>query len=82
MHPAQRVTADVELAGVIADDDRIGQQPMVRHAAPQRPLGGDPDRVGMHLESRDPDALQMGRPRRPIRLLSCSASRAITGPER
>ena len=40
MDPAQRVTADVELASVVADDHGVAQQPVRHHAAPERALGG------------------------------------------
>ena len=45
MHPAQRVLADGELAGVVTDNHHIAQQPMRLDAAPQRPFGGDAGRV-------------------------------------
>ena len=34
MHPAQRVTADIERAGVVADDHGVAQVSVTRHAAP------------------------------------------------
>jgi hypothetical protein len=40
------VLADVELAGVITDDDRLVQEAVSGHRAPQRALGGDSHRVG------------------------------------
>ena len=46
MHPAQGMLADIELAGIIAEDDRIRQEIVRRHGAPQRAFGGDQDRVG------------------------------------
>ena len=49
VHPAQSVPRDLELAGIIADDDRLGQNAMRLDAAPERALRGDPDRV---LEGR------------------------------
>ena len=61
--PAQRVRADVELAGVVADDDGILEQAMGDHAAPQRAFGGDLQRIGMHPEPGDAEALEMGHPR-------------------
>ena len=53
--------------GVVADDHRLLQKAVPNHAPPQRPLGGDLHRIGMDLERGDPEALQMGRPRRLIR---------------
>ena len=55
--------ADVELAGVVADDDGILEQAMGDHAAPQRAFGGDLQRIGMHPEPGDAEALEMGHPR-------------------
>ena len=49
--PAQRVVADVELPGVVADHDRLAQEPVCAHRAPQRALGGDAHRVGCHLQT-------------------------------
>ena len=37
MDPAQGVLSDIELAGVIADDDGIGQKGMLLDAAPNAP---------------------------------------------
>ena len=42
VHPAQRVPADVELPGVIAQHHGIAQEFVRLNAAPQSPLGGDP----------------------------------------
>ena len=62
MDPAQAVRADVELPGVIADDDGVGQEAMRLDAAPQGALGGDHDRIGVDLESRDAEAVEMSGP--------------------
>ena len=43
--PARRVLADVELPGGGADHDRLAQEPVCAHRAPQRALGGDAHRV-------------------------------------
>src|SRR5271165_6189716 len=40
MDPAQAMLADIELPGVVADDDRLVQEPVVGHGTPQRALGG------------------------------------------
>ena len=37
MHPAQRMLADVKLAGIVADDDRLAEKPVIvtaPHSAP------------------------------------------------
>ena len=47
--PAQRVSADVELTGVITDDNGVTEVSMIDHAAPQRPFGGDLHRIGVDL---------------------------------
>jgi hypothetical protein len=44
--PAECVLAEAKLAGIIGDDDRVRQQPARLDRAPERPLGGDPYRVG------------------------------------
>src|SRR2546427_6370131 len=53
MNPAQAVLADVELTGVIADNHGVREEAVRLDAAPQRPLGGDHDGVGIDLERRD-----------------------------
>jgi len=35
MNPAQTMKTDIELAGVVADDDRVGEKAMRLDAAPQ-----------------------------------------------
>jgi hypothetical protein len=45
MNPAQGVAADIELAGIVAEDDGLGQEAVRLDAAPQRALGGEADRV-------------------------------------
>ena len=45
MHPAQRVLADVELTGIVAQYHGVLQKPMRMDAAPLSPLGGDQHRV-------------------------------------
>ena len=54
--------ADVELAGVVTDDDRVDQQPVRGDAAPKGPLGGDPNRIRLDLEDADAKPLQMSLP--------------------
>ncbi len=62
MDPAQAVRADVELPGVVTDDDGVGQEAMRLDAAPQGALGGDHDRIGVDLESRDAESVEMRGP--------------------
>ena len=38
MDPTQGVPADIELAGIVADDHRVGEQAVRLDAAPQRAL--------------------------------------------
>ena len=42
MDPAQGVSVERELAGVVGQDHRVGQQAVRLDAAPERTLGGDP----------------------------------------
>ena len=58
--------ADIELAGIVGDDHRLGEQAVGLDAAPQRRFGGDPHRIGQDREGGDAEPLQMDLPRRPI----------------
>ena len=62
MDPAQSVLSDIELAGVIADDDSIGQKVMRLDAAPQRALGGDRHWIGVDLQGRDAELVEVQVP--------------------
>jgi hypothetical protein len=62
MDPAQAARANVELPGVIADDDGVGQEAMRLDAAPQGALGGDQDRIRVDLESRDAESVEVCGP--------------------
>ena len=53
LHPTKTVLTNVELTGIIADDNGIGQQAMSFDAPPQRPLSGDLDRIRVDLEGGD-----------------------------
>ena len=64
--PAQAMRADIELAGVVADDHGVGEQAMRLDAAPQGPFGGDQHGIGMDLEGGDAEPLQMSVPGRAI----------------
>ena len=58
--------ADIELARVVTDDHGGGQKAMRLDAAPQRPFGGNHDRIGRDLESGDAEAVEMCTPGRLI----------------
>jgi hypothetical protein len=58
--------ADAELAGLVADDRRVPEQPVRAHAAPERALGGELDRIGGDLGPVEAERLQVRPPRRPI----------------
>jgi hypothetical protein len=46
MDPAQAMLADIELPGIIANDDGVAQETMGLDAAPQGAFGGDQHGVG------------------------------------
>ncbi len=50
MDPAQGMLADVELPGVVAEDNRVAQEPVGVHRSPQCALGGDTHRIGSRSE--------------------------------
>ena len=54
--PTQRVAADPELAGVVGDDHRPGEHPVVSDGAPECPFGGDQHRVRRDLELVDAES--------------------------
>src|SRR5258708_30495018 len=62
MNPAQAVLTDIELAGVIADDDGVGQKAMHLDAAPQGALGRDQHRIRIDFERRDAEPIKMRGP--------------------
>ena len=62
MNPAQAVLADIELAGIVADDHGVGQEAARLDAAPQRAFGCDHHRIRMDLECRDAEHFEMGVP--------------------
>ncbi len=66
MNPAQAMLADIELAGVVADDDGVGQKSVRLDAAPQGALGGERDGNGSHFERRDAELFEMRGPGRAI----------------
>jgi hypothetical protein len=55
-----------ELAGVVRDDDRAVEQPVVADAAPERPLGRDLDRVGGDLKPGEAERLEKRLPGGPV----------------
>jgi SRSO17 transposase len=62
MNPAQAVLADIELTGVVTDDDGIGQKAMRLDAAPQGSFGSNHDGIGIDLESQDAKPVEMRSP--------------------
>ena len=66
MDPAQAVVADIELAGVVADNHGVGQKAVGLDAAPQGALGGDRDRIGFDRKRRDAKRFQVRVPGRLI----------------
>jgi hypothetical protein len=66
MHPTQSMVSDVELAGVIADDDHVAEKLVRVDTAPQRALGGDLHRVGGHGQRGDAEPFKMRLPGRRI----------------
>lgn len=53
MDPAQSMLDDLELAGVIADNDGVAEQAVLLDAAPERAFGGDLHRIGHDRERPD-----------------------------
>jgi hypothetical protein len=54
--------ADIELTGIVADDDGVGQKAVRLDATPQGALGGDHNGIGIDRESRDAELVEMGSP--------------------
>ena len=52
--PAQAMRADIELAGVVADDHGAGEQAMRLDATPQSAFGGDQPGSGWALSAATP----------------------------
>jgi hypothetical protein len=42
--------ADFELTGIVADNDRVGEEAVRLDTSPQRPLGGDHHGIRIDLE--------------------------------
>ena len=59
VHPAQRVDAHPELAGVVGHDHRFREQAVVADSTPERALAGDLNGVGRDLELVDAEPGQM-----------------------
>ena len=66
-YSAQCVLAEAELAGIVADDHRPGQQAVRLDRTPERALGGDAHRIGADLQVGNAQPLKMRPPGRPIR---------------
>ena len=62
MHPAQRMMADVELSGIIAQHHGVAEEFVRLNAAPQSALGGDPHRVGRDVERGEAEPVEMRQP--------------------
>ena len=62
VHPAQTVLADIELAGVVADDDGLGKQAVRLDAAPQSAFGGDHHGVRVDFQRGDPERIEVRAP--------------------
>ena len=60
--PTQSVLTDVELPGVVRDDDRAVEEAMGDDGAPQRPFGGDRHRIGVSRHPGDAEVVEMGLP--------------------
>lgn len=58
--------SDVKLAGVIAQHDGVAEELVRLNAAPQRPLGGDLNGVGCHVQPGQAEPVEVGQPRLPI----------------
>jgi hypothetical protein len=55
------VLTDIELTGVVADDDGVGEEAVGPDTAPQRPLGRDHHGIRIDLEGRDADVWRADR---------------------
>ena len=63
VNPTERVgIADIELAGIVAQDHGPGNATGIADAAPERTLGGDLHRVRKHLHAVNAECGQMGPP--------------------
>jgi hypothetical protein len=67
VHPAQRMAPHQELARIVADDHRPGQEPVRLDRAPERSFGGNAHRIGVDLQVGDAEPLKMRLPGRLIR---------------
>jgi hypothetical protein len=62
LNPAQRMDADPELAGVVGNNDRVRQQPLMADRAPQRAFAGNQDGIGGDFQVGQAQRLQMPLP--------------------
>ena len=53
--PTQRMSADVELPGIVTQHDGVAQKFVCLNAAPQSTLGGDPDRLSKTFNALKPN---------------------------
>ena len=66
MDPAQRMPADVELSGIIAQHHAVAEEFVRLNAAPHGALGGDPHRVGRDVQPGEAEPVEMRQPGRLI----------------
>ena len=58
MHPAQRMAAEPELFGIVAQDDGFGEFSIFKQCAPQRAFGDDRHRCWIHFALQDAQLVQ------------------------
>lgn len=58
--------ADVELAGVVGDDDHALEEPVCPDRSPQRPFGGDGHRIRGRFHAGNAQVIQVGVPSRRV----------------
>ena len=78
VHPAQRVPADVELSGVVAENHGLAQEFVRVDAAPRRALGDDPLRLRREAQRGQPEPVEMRLPG-PMVVKSCRRLGLQTG---
>jgi len=66
MNPAQTMKTDIQLARVVADDHGVGEKAVRLDAAQCGGFGGDQHGIGMDLQGRGAEQVQVCAPGRPI----------------
>ncbi len=79
---SERVPADVELTGAVADDHRAREQAVAGYAAPQRVYGGDPRRLRQPARRATPFEMSPHATSSAKRRLGWHASLAMSDPAR